>query len=285
MTKKSFLLFFAFISLMGGYFTFAGFQFDASYDNKASGLKAGSHKIQGYSIKSSMQDLNTNAAPSNLTRGNQGLMTANEAIITGGMVELLNKLLASNDLNEFAGTQIQEIESFCQNHKHPLSELSCQVLQHQLYLVKKQDDLSNSLESDWVAVDHDGGGIALEENTEITALSSDEQITGESGRLGEDVESSLENLADRALFDHSAKVRNQALQEAILMKSEAMEALFQDALKDEYLPNRKLAAEGLRQLRERSMIATEPPMMQMQQAEPANLAHTSLSDQPTTVAQ
>ena len=223
MTKKSFLLFFAFISLLGGYITFEGFQSDDSDDNKASGLKADSHKIQGYSIKSSMQDLN---APSNLTRGNQGLMAANEAIITGGMVELLNKLLASNDLNEFAGTQIKEIESFCQNHKHPLSELSCQVLQHQLYLVKKQDDLSNSLESDWVAVDHDGGGIALEENTEITALSSDEQITGESGRLGEDVEASLENLADRALFDHSAKVRNQALQEAILMKSEALEALF-----------------------------------------------------------
>jgi hypothetical protein len=69
------------------------------------------------------------------------------------------------------------------------------------------------------------------------------------------------------------------------MKSEALEALFQDALKDEYLPNRKLAAEGLRQVRERSMIATEPPMMQKQQAETANLAHTSLSDQPTTVAQ
>jgi hypothetical protein len=210
MTKKSFLLFFAFISLLGGYFTVAGFQFDASDDNKASSLKAGSHKIRGYSTKSSMQDLNTNAAPSDLTRGDQGSMTANEAMITGEMVKFLDKLLASNDLNEFAEPQIKEIESFCQNHKHPLSEVSCQVLQHQLYLIKKQDDLSNSLESDWVAIDHNGGGIALEENNEITALSSDEQITGESGRLGEDVESSLENLADRALFDHSAKVRNKA---------------------------------------------------------------------------
>ena len=213
------------------------------------------------------------------TNENQRAMSTSDNMTADANAETLNQLLATNDLNEFTESQVNEAESACQNRKHPLSDLSCQVLQYHIALVKKQDDTNNPLESDWKTIEQNGGGVELDEPAEVTALSENQQITGESGGAVDVLESSLQGLADRALLDHSAEMRRRAIEEAILMKSEAVAPLLQDALNDEHPANSQLAAEGLRQLRESAMIPGEETDNKMPENVPSNLAHTSLADQ------
>ena len=282
MSKKTFFIFFVVLGLFSAYFIFENDQSDSTAHNKTRylGDSQDSHLVQqkrsGYSHKPLEQEPFTNSA-SNSINDIQRSVTSNDTIEANAIIETLDQLLTSNDLEEFSELLLIEAESICQKNQYSLSELACQVLQHRIELVKQQDDANYPLESDWISVEQNGGGIELEENGQITALSAAPQITRESGRQGDDLESSLQTLANRALFDLSADVRFKAIQEAVLMKSEALEPLLQDALNDENLANRELAAEGLRQLRETSMIVTEAS--NKQQTVPSNLAHISRADQ------
>jgi HEAT repeat protein len=224
-------------------------------------------------------DLTTQEAANNRANASTNTMATNDIMTANAKVENLNQLLATNDLNEFTEAQVNEVESACQNRKHPLSELSCQVVQHHIVLVKQEDDANNPLESDWKTIEQNGGGVEFDEVTKETALSEGQHITGESGGVVDVLEMSLQNLADRALQDHSAEVRRQAIEEAILMKSEAVAPLLQDALNDDHPANSRLAAEGLRQLRESSMIPSKESDARIPVAALSNLAHTSLADQ------
>lgn len=249
-SKKSFLIFFGILGLFSAYFIFNSDQLDST-TTKTQKLADSQDSIK--------QEPFANSASNNSTNDIQLSVTSNDTIKDGALASTLDQLLVSNDLQEFSELLLVEVEDICQKSQHLLSELACQVLQHQIELVKQYDDENNSLESDWGGVEQNGGGIEFEEYAKVTALPGAQQITRESGRQGDDLEAFLQTLTDRALFDSSADVRFKAIQEAVLMKSEALAPLLQDALNDENFANRKLAEEGLQQLRANSMIGTDVP--------------------------
>lgn len=281
MTKKSFFIFFVALGLSSAYFMLDNDQPDPTAQHKARHLAdAKDSQLDQQNPPNTLKQKSFTHSPSNKsTNDNQLSMASNDTINTNAIIEILNQLLASNDLNEFSESQAKAVESICQDPKQPLSDLACQALQHRIDLVKQQDDTNNRLEPDWVAVEQNGGGVELEEHTEVTTLSERQQITGESGQLGDDLESSLQTLKDRALLDHSAEVRFKAIQAAIFMKSEALTPLLQEARNDESPANRKLAEEGLQQLRKSAIIEPEEFNNQMAEKALPNLAHTSMADQ------
>lgn len=262
-SKKSFLIFFGILGLLSAYFIFNSDQLDSTA-TKTQKLADSQDSIPvqqrlGYIHKTLKQEPFANSASNNLANDIQLSVTSNDTIKADAIASTLDQLLVSNDLQEFSESLLIEVEDICQKSQHLLSELACQVLQHQIELVKQYDDENNSLESDWGGVEQNGGGIEFEEYAKVTVLPGVQKITRDSGRQGDDLESSLQTLTDRALFDSSADARFKAIQEAVLMKSEALAPLLQDALNDENLANRKLAEEGLQQLRENSMIGTDVP--------------------------
>ena len=271
MIKKSVVIFLVLLGLFITYIKGTDTSFDADVFNKEKHLVDSKDKqIQPkHSFNPSKQSIINRSVENSIADSQPSNLS---------IAEKLDRLLASDELNDFSKSQLLEVEKICNKKRHSLSELACLVLQHQIQLVKQQDDNDIPLESDWHSVEQSGGGIELEEKIDEVRVLETQQLTSESGRLGEDQEATLENLNNRALLDHSANVRFKAIQEAVFMKSEATVPLLREALHDEILANKKLAEEGLRQLQGTQMIQADSTNNSISLDPNSEYAHASLAD-------
>jgi hypothetical protein len=175
-----------------------------------------------------------------------GSVAASSKLMADPIAARMDYLLVTDKLADFSEAELTKIAALCQNKRHFATETACSVYQHWNELAAKEDDINGQLESVWVEAEKNSG-VEFEDNIEITPLAA-AQITQESGGASESLDSVLQNLQDRALYDPSADVRYKAIQDAISMKDTTLIPMLENASNDEDKVNAELAADGLIQL-------------------------------------
>jgi hypothetical protein len=203
-------------------------------------------------------------------------MTASSKLMANPIAARMDYLLVTDKLTDFSEAELTKIATVCQNKQHSASDTACSVYQHWNELVANEDGINGQLESVWVEAEKNSG-VEFQDNVEITPLAA-AQITQESGGLTESLDSVLQNLQDRALYDPSTDVRYKAIQDAISLKDPTLIPMLEKASNDENQENAELATDGLIQIQKVNNSSFETSDNHSEQIKLSGVQHISDAD-------